>query len=126
MPQAEILLYNFTDDERTRQLRRYLNKAKINHHIIRTPEFLHPLGYLFKMPGFSPSPQFNLGNNFTDEMLVMKDFSNEQLDHFLSFFKQNRLAPVKLKAILTPVNQTWNSVQLHKELQEERAAMEKN
>lgn len=125
MPQAEILLYNFTDDERTRLLRRYLNKSKITHHTIRTPEFLHPLGYLFAIPGFNPCAQFNLGGNFTDEMLVMKDFSNEQLDDFLDFFKKNNLAPVALKAILTPVNQTWNSLQLHAELLEERAAMEK-
>lgn len=125
MPQAEILLYNFTDDERTHQLRRYLNKSKITRHTVRTPEFLHPLGYLFGMSGFSPSTQFNLGGNFTDEMLVMKDFSNEQLDDFLDFFKKNGLAPVNLKAILTPVNQTWNSLQLHAELLEERAAMEK-
>lgn len=125
MPDAEILLYNLKDDDRTRQIRRYLNKAKIKLHIVRTPEFLQPLGYLFGLPGFQPNPQFNLSGNFSDEMLVMKDFSNEQLDGFLGFFKENELAPVGLKAILTPVNQRWDSLKLHEELMEERAALEK-
>ena len=78
--QPETLLYNFNDPERLRQIRRYLNRQKVKTRIVTAPEFLHPLGYLFEIPGFHPSSQFNLGSNFSDEMIVLKDFSSAQMD----------------------------------------------
>ena len=98
--QPEALLYNFNDPERLRQIRRYLNRQKVKTRIVTAPEFLHPLGYLFEIPGFHPSSQFNLGNNFSDEMIV-------------------------LKAMLTPVTQHWSSIQLHDELSREHTLMHK-
>ena len=65
--QPEALLYNFNDPERLRQIRHYLNRQKVKTRIVTAPEFLHPLGYLFEIPGFHPSSQFNLGSNFSDE-----------------------------------------------------------
>lgn len=121
----QILLYNLKDDDRTRQIRRYLNKAGVSVRMIQAPDFLQPLGYLFKIPGFDRNPQFNLGGNFQEEMLVIKDFTSEQLDEFLRFFKTNGIDSVKLKAILTPINQYWNSLQLHSELMQEYEAMKR-
>ena len=124
--QPEALLYNFNDPERLRQIRRYLNRQKVKTRIVTAPEFLHPLGYLFEIPGFHPSSQFNLGNNFSDEMIVLKDFSSAQMDSFLAFFRENQLPPVALKAMLTPVTQHWSSIQLHDELSREHTLMHKN
>ena len=121
--QPEALLYNFSDPERFRQIRRYLNRQKVKTRIVTAPEFLHPLGYLFEIPGFHPSSQFNLGSNFNDEMIVLKDFSSAQMDGFLAFFRENQLPPVALKAMLTPVTQHWSSVQLHDELLKEHTLM---
>ena len=121
--QPETLLYNFNDPERLRQIRRYLNRQKVKTRIVTAPEFLHPLGYLFEIPGFHPSSQFNLGSNFSDEMIVLKDFSSEQLDEFLAFFKENGLLPVNLKAMLTPVTVHWDSLKLHDELMKEHTEM---
>lgn len=121
----QILLYNLKDDDRTRQIRRYLNKAGVSVRMIQAPDFLQPLGYLFEIPGFDRNPQFNLGGNFQEEMLVIKDFTSEQLDEFLRFFKTNGIDSVKLKAILTPINQYWNSLQLHSELMQEYEAMKR-
>ena len=123
--QPAALLYNFNDPERLRQIRRYLNRQKVKTRIITAPEFLHPLGYLFGLTGFSPSPQFNLGGNFSDEMLVMHNFSQEQQTDFLGFFHRNGLAPVDLKAVLTPVTQHWSSLKLHGELSKEHTLMHK-
>ena len=123
MMETSALLYNFEDDDRTRQIRRYLHRAGITTRIVTTPDFLHPLGYLFEVPGFSPNPAFNLGQNFTEEMMIMKDFSEQQLDDFLSFIRSSGLKRIDLKAILTPVNQNWNSLQLYQELTAERNAV---
>ena len=121
--QPTALLYNFNDPERLRQIRRYLNRQKVKTRIITAPEFLHPLGYLFEIPGFQPSSRFNLGSNFSDEMIVLKDFSSEQLDEFLAFFKENGLLPVNLKAMLTPVTVHWDSLKLHDDLMKEHTEM---
>ena len=123
--QPEALLYNFNDPERLRQIRRYLNRQKVKTRIVTAPEFLHPLGYLFEIPGFHPSSQFNLGSNFSEEMIVLKDFSSAQMDDFLAFFRENQIPPVALKAMLTPVTQHWSSIQLHDELSREHTLMHK-
>ena len=118
-------MYNFKEDERTRQISRYLNIAGISCKTVPVTDYLHPLGYLFGLTGFSPSPQFNLGGNFSDEMLVMHNFSQEQQTDFLGFFHRNGLAPVDLKAVLTPVTQHWSSLKLHDELAKEHSMMHK-
>lgn len=127
MPEEpKVLLYNFTDSERHRRIQRYLAKSGVSVRRVQTPEFLHPIGYLFEMQGFFPCPQFNLGGNFQEEMLIMKDFSSERMDRFLEFFREQKLEPLNLKAVLTPVTQHWNSLKLHEELMRERQALEKN
>ena len=83
--QPTVLLYNFNDPDRLRIIRRYLNRQKVKVRIVTTPEFLHPLGYLFELPGFQPCAQFNLGKNFSEEMMVLNNFSSEQMDAFLAF-----------------------------------------
>lgn len=124
--QPAVLLYNFTDPDRLRLIRYYLNHHKVKVRIVTPPEFLHPLGYLFEIPGFRPSAQFNLGGNFSDEMLVLHGFSNEQMDAFLAFFREKQIPSVALKAMLTPVTQHWSSIQLHDELTREHKMMHKN
>ena len=58
-------------------------------------------------------------------MMVMKDFSKQQLNDFLQFFRDNQLETVSLKAMLTPITVHWNSLQLHSELEAEHQAMKK-
>lgn len=123
-PIPQILLYNFIQNERTHKILRYLKKQKFFVRIVQTPEFLHPLGYLFEMPDFDPCSQFNMGKNFRDEMMVIKDFSTEQIDAFLQFFHDNNLESVALKAVLTPITAHWNSLKLHEELKKEHDAMQ--
>ena len=125
-PSPRILLYNFQKDERTRLIRRYLTRDGIDIREVQPGEFLHPLGYLFEIPGFESCPHFNMGESFSDEMMVMKDFSHPQLNAFLQFFRDNQLETVPLKAMLTPVTAHWNSLQLHSELETEHQAMKKD
>ena len=122
---SQILLYNFKNDIRTLQIRHYLTSIGCEIREVSAPEYLKTLGYLFSLPGFSKNPMFNLGQNFSEEMLVMKDFSSEQIDGFLAFFRAMQLKPVALKAVLTPVTQHWNSIRLFQELQKEHAAMKR-
>ena len=123
MSKTQILLYNFNEEDRLRPIRRYLSRHHIQIRIVQSSEYLESLGFLFELPGFSKNPVFNLGQNFQEEMMVLKDFTNEQLDEFLAFFRENHLSPVNLKALLTPVTIHWNSMKLHEELMKEHAVM---
>ena len=118
-----VLFYNFPDDERTREMRGYLSRNGCSHRAVLAPEFLHPLGYLFGIPGFPRNPMFNLGQNFHEEMLVMGGLAQDQVFDFLQFLRDRRLAPVKLKAMLTPINTGWNSIQLYEELKKEYGSL---
>lgn len=126
LSKTSALFYNFNDDLRTQKIRRYLHQSGISTRMVTTPEFLQPLGVLFELPDFSPNPLFNFGGDFKEEMLVMKDFSEKQLDDFLQFIRSSGFAPIELKAVLTPVSCRWNSLQLYQELTKERAAFQRN
>ena len=62
-------------------------------------------------------------NTFSDEMLLFYNLSDHQLNTFLATCKQQRFAPVALKAIVTPDNTAWTAVELHAELWQERQAV---
>ena len=62
-------------------------------------------------------------NTFPDEMLLFHNLSDYQLNQFLTACKQQRFAPVALKAVVTPTNLSWTAVKLWAELCQERAAI---
>lgn len=64
------------------------------------------------------------GENFPELMLVLCDFSQPMVNAFLSLLRSSRLPAVPLKAVLTEMNQGWNSLELHEELQKEREALQ--
>ena len=63
------------------------------------------------------------GEGFDDEMMVLSDCPGRLLDLLLQSFRRNKVAPVHLKAVLTPTNREWDSVALHAELCREREAI---
>lgn len=62
--------------------------------------------------------------DFQDEMLVMANFRPGMMDAFLNGFRQSRIPPVPLKAMLTETNAQWNSLELHRAIAEEHAMMQ--
>ncbi len=55
---------------------------------------------------------------FTDEMVVFCNFDDSLLDLFLQQLRNLNIR-IPLKAVLTPTNYLWNSIELHKELSKE-------
>ena len=62
-------------------------------------------------------------NHFEDEMLLFHNMSDYQLNQLLTTCKQQRFAPVALKAIVTPDNCAWTAMELWIELHQEREAI---
>ena len=57
------------------------------------------------------------------ELLVFAEMTGEALDLFLAAYKSAGIAPVALKAVVTPHNTAWSLYALAEELKKERAAM---
>ena len=119
-----VLMYNMKDDARTRAIRQYLAVQKIACVDVIPADYGQSLGALLHLYGFQR--RFSPAALFEDEMLVMFALENAMLDEFLKFFHAFRLRPVALKAIVTPHNIKWSSVQLHTELCKERDCQTEN
>jgi len=59
--------------------------------------------------------------NFNESILIMHEFSDEQIDLLLNRLKDNNIK-IDLKCITTSYNITWNINKLHKELLQEKLA----
>lgn len=57
------------------------------------------------------------------ELMIFSGLADDLLDRFLEAYRLSGLAPVSLKAVLTPYNFNWSLYQLAQELIRERTAM---
>ncbi len=118
--QAMLLTYHF-NAKKSAKLRMLAMKLGIRVKAVEKWEYLSPVGSFTGQRGAFESMYD--GADFAGEMLVMANFSQQQLDTFLSQLRA-ALPPVALKAVLTDTNAGWNSLELHDELVREHAAMQ--
>lgn len=118
-----VLIYNMEQDDRTRKIRRFLHHQGIRTKPVSAQDYLRPVGSLLELPGFPSGQILNLGQNFSEEMLLMYGMTDLQLDLFLAFFRENNLPGVALKAMITMVNRHWNSMEIYQELKKEHDRM---
>lgn len=117
---ATLLCYNLTGD-RAAKIKFTAMRLKIRICEVSPEDYYQPLAALC---GRAPRAEADASaESFTDEMLVMADFSNSLITQFLQAFRNGKIPPVLLKAILTDVNAGWTSLQLHRELSAEREAV---
>lgn len=83
-------------------------------------QFDHHIAAIVGLAGPEAEPS---ANTFADEMLLFHNLSDHQLNQFLTACRQQRFAPVALKAVVTPDNAAWTAVELHAELWQERQAV---
>ena len=116
-----ILAYNFPA-KRLAKLRMAAMKLGVKVRPVEKREYLQSLGSFVGTLGSFESVYD--GENFPELMLVLCDFSQPMVNAFLSLLRSSRLPAVPLKAVLTEMNQGWNSLELHEELQKEREALQ--
>lgn len=117
-----VYLYNLSSS-RGRQIKMLCLKQGLQIRTVERRQYLESVGGLAGVPGFGLTGEEYTGEGFTDEMLLMKGFTNTMLDNFLRGFRTMKINPVALKAILTDGNCGWNSLELHDELVKERREM---
>lgn len=119
---ALLLMYNLSP-ARQGAVRMLCARLKIRARAVEASEYKEKLGALAGMEE-KRNETFS-GEPFADEMLLMAGFAPQTLDALLRAFRSYRVAPVALKAVLTPVNAEWDSVRLHEELLREHEAAAK-
>lgn len=120
-----VYLYNM-GSSRGRQIKMLCLKQGLQIRTVERSQYLESVGGLAGVPGFELTGEEYTGDGFTDEMLLMKGFTNTMLDNFLRGFRTMKINPVALKAILTDGNCGWNSLELHDELVKERQSILQN
>ena len=61
--------------------------------------------------------------DFSDEMAIMAGFSSAQIDAFIYALRKKGVGRIDYKAVLTPYNMKWDSVQLYEEIKKEHKMM---
>lgn len=107
------LFYNFSE-ERMRKARLALLPLKIRTKIIDKSEYNQPLGYLASIKGIEPASEEFDGTGFDEEMIVLHNFTSKTIDALIRALNKCGVGRVPLKAVITPTNKDWNSLQLYK------------
>ena len=123
MAQPLLLTYNLNGDTAAK-LDALCKAQGIRVRAVKPFEFALPIGVLAGIP-VSKAPDGMPVSTFSDEMLVMCHMLSDQLDAFLHGMRAGGVPRIPLKAVLTPVNVSWDSLRLRDELAREHAAMGK-
>lgn len=101
-----------------------LEKLPFEIRVVERQEYWMTLGYLAGLEGSPALGKRYDGPGMEQEMVVFAGFVGDDIDKTLKAFRENGLAGVGLKAVLTETNKNWNSLQLFEELKKEHAQMQ--
>lgn len=120
MKQPVLLCYNLSG-EKMQKIRLAAMRLKIRVRPVEKDEYAQTVAALCGLEEKTDAAY--VGAGFEDEMLVMENFPAGMMNAFLGLFRRMGIAPVALKAMLTPTNAAWNSEKLHAEIAGEHQAM---
>ena len=120
MKQPVLLCYNLSG-EKMKKIRLAAMRLKIRVRPVEKDEYAQTVAALCGLEEKTGAAY--VGAGFEDEMLVMANFPAGMMNAFLGLFRRMGIAPVALKAMLTPTNAAWNSEKLHAEIAGEHQAM---
>mgnify|MGYP004675503043 FL=1 len=120
MKQPVLLCYNLSG-EKMQKIRLAAMRLRIRVRPVEEDEYAQTVAALCGLEEKTDAAY--VGAGFEDEMLVMANFPAGMMNTFLGLFRRMGIAPVALKAMLTPTNAAWNSEKLHAEIAGEHQAM---
>lgn len=120
MKQSVLLCYNLSG-EKMQKIRLAAMRLKIRVRPVEEDEYAQTVAALCGLEEKTDAAY--VGAGFEDEMLVMANFPAGMMNAFLGLFRRMGIAPVALKAMLTPTNAAWDSEKLHAEIAGEHQAM---
>lgn len=121
-----VLLYNLEKSDKGQIMMKILGQLGIDIKIVDEKDILQPLGYLLNMDGFEATSLEISEEVIEEEMMVIHNFSDEQINLMLEIFKGAEVPFIPLKAITTPMNIEWSFHQLYQEIKKEYERMKKS
>lgn len=118
-----VLLYNLSNTEKGKQIKRLLIPLGITIKEISKEQYFQSIGSLAGIKGFEKNEEIYNEEGFLDEMLVMHKFTSQRIDVILKGFRKAGIEKVDLKAVVTPTNASWNSLELYEEIKKEHESM---
>ena len=131
-----VLLYNFTDSKRKMKVQQALMPLGFRLRAVTKEEYGLPVGVLAGVKGLNEDVLKEAGQaieageddssrkmDFSDEMAIMAGFSSAQIDAFIHALRKKGVGRIDYKAVLTPYNMKWDSVQLYEEIKKEHEMM---
>lgn len=119
-----ILLYQLENTVSWPSLQAALSIHRLSYRHVVPAEYHIPLGQLAHEPVGS-FPASAASQPIAEPMLIFCGLAPETLNQFLDLMRRLNISGIALKAVLTPTNQNWNSLQIYEELKKERAAFER-
>ena len=120
---VKILLFHVIGEKR-QSIEKLCREKKIQTVDIPLKDYEETLGALAGITGMKRSGSVYRGKEFPSEMLVFSGMPPKEVDGFLAAYREAKIAPIGLKAILTPHNIVWNARQLYEELLKEHLYMQ--
>ncbi len=118
MKTPSLILFNFTP-ERISQIASCAGELGFQVRPASPSEHRVPL---FAISGPCPADPVTRPA-FTGEMLVFASCGQKEVFAFLDRMRERGIAPVALKAVLTPANLNWTPERLHREVSAEHEAL---
>lgn len=127
-----VLLYNFTDKRRRNKVNTFCAMHGIRVRTVEKASYGKPVLTLADKEAEALLADAAAGSDtkeqegqaktdFSDEMLIMCNVGS-QMNALLSYLRKEKVI-VPLKAVLTPTNQFWSSVELYTEIKKEHEQM---
>lgn len=122
---AGALLYNLNHTERGNKVKFLFVKMGVRIKNVSKEEYLQKIGALVGMEGMERSEPSYEGEGFSEEMIVLYNFSDRQINDMLRLFRDKDMPKIGLKAAVTETNSKWNSLELYEEIKKEHEQMSK-
>lgn len=120
---AHVLLFR-VEPVKAAQIESLCKNSGIRMSKVKLSDYSQKLAYLAGIPGFPREDKDYTGLEFPSEMMVFSNMA-DRLDQFLSEYKKAGIAPIGLKAVITPHNIFWSAEDLYKELFKEHQFFQK-
>ena len=117
-----ILLYHLPEGSRLLKIKKALFPLGMKLRAVKREEYLEPVG----VKEISSCGKVYDGNDFEKEMMVMAGLTSKQIDAVILALRKTGAGRIDYKAVLTPVNQSWDALTLYQELAKEHAKMTGN
>lgn len=118
-----VLLYHITESEQ-KKIENALTLMGVRILFVPASDYLSPIGALIGESGFACPKEPYTGAELPETMMVMSGFDINDVDTLLKRFRSNGIPSIPLKAVVTPTNKSWNSIQLFLELKREHGSMQ--